>query len=314
MSNTVDYIKDTFVGYSFGHDYKQVFANRWTTNLNNEIIIKFKNDNVISDEDLEIIKFIYDFKFATSNIMASYLNNGDTLEVIKNKLDKLVKHRLLNKFMLCKGEEEKMLPDALSIYCLDLGGKTLLSHYYTPNCGIENWYTYNIMMSSEMITHALITANFYVQLRKSVGANLISFKSLPNYRVGKNLTIPSFEICVKYEDSKKYFIGQIARDDDFPFDFRNQVQKIESIVCTKSWMKYFYNTESVPPLLIVAENDAVALEASRALTTVTEIGSFRLTTDERMQKLLGSPGAILKYTKEEDKIVGVKFPIFGSAE
>lgn len=323
MSNTVDYIKDTFNGYSFGYGYKQVFLNRWGTNLNNEIIIKFKNDNVISDEDLEIVKFLYEFNFATPNIIATYLDNGDTVEVIKNKLDKLVKHRLLNKFMLAKGFEEKMLPDALAIYCLDLGGKTLLTHYYKPNSGVENWYTYNIMMSSEMITHCLVTADFYVQLKRSCGSNLVTFKSLPNYRIAKNVVIPSFEICVMYQGVRKYFIGQIAREEDFPIDFRNQIQRIDSIVSTKAWMKYFYDTDTVPPLLIVAENDTIAQEACKAILTCTDIkeNAFRLTTDERMQKPLSSPGAILKcniaYDEEgnkEEKIVGVKFPIFSKPE
>lgn len=306
-----DYIKNTFQGFSFGYDYKQVFSNKWMTNLLTEEIIKMKHNNVITDEDLEIVKFIYQFRFATPAIVADYLNNGDTLEITQNKLDKLVKNRLLNKFMLSKLREEKPHPDALMIYCLDFGGKALLSHYGTPNNGIENWYTSSVMMSSEMIANDLVTAHFYVQVKKNVGGKLLYFKSNPNYRIAKNLVIPSFELCIVQNGVRKYFVGEIAREYDFPVGFREKIIKIESILGTKAWMKYFCDTgEVAPSLLIVAETDAVAMEASQIITASTGLTAFRLTTDDRSLRPLGEGGAFLKYDPEENKLIGVRSSLF----
>lgn len=306
-----DYIKDSFSGFSFGYDYYQVFANKWMVNLLTEEIIKMRNSNLITDEDLKIVKFIYDFKFATSAIITNYLKNNETVEVVKAKLDKLVKNRILNKFMMSRIRDEKFKPDALTIYCLDLGGKTLLSHYGTPNNGIESWYTSTVMMSSEMISHYLAVANFYTRVADSVGDRLEYFKSAPLYRIGKNVVIPSFEMCINSDNGKKYFVGEIARDYDFPVAFREKAIKIESILCTKAWMKYFYEHSDVPPtLLIIAEDDEAAVNAGDIITHATGIEAFRLSTDERILHPLGEIGSFLKYDKENNAIIGVKSSIF----
>lgn len=310
-----EYVQNTFQGFSFGQDYHQVFANKWMMNLLNEEIIKLKHNNVITDEDLAIVKFIYEYKFATAAIIADYLDNGDTYEIVQGKLDKLCKSRLLNKFMLTKGWEEKPLPDALMIYCLDFGGKVLISHYGTPNCGIENWYSSNVMMSSAMVSDALTTAHFYVQVKKNVGSKLLYFRSLPNYRLGKSLVIPSFELCIVHNGDRKYFVGENAREYDFPVGFREKAIKIESILGTKAWMKYFSDVLNAPPLLIVAENDAVALEASEILVGSTpNISGFRLTTDARSLQPLGEAGAFMKYDADEEKLVGVRSSVFTKSE
>lgn len=305
-----DYIKENFQGFSFGHDYVQVFANKWMMNLMNEEIIKLKHNNVITDEDLEIVKFVYRYKFATVAIVADYLDNGDTYEIVKGKLDRLCKNRLLNKFMLSRTREEKPYPDALMIYCLDFGGKVLLSHYDTPNNGIENWYSSSVMMSSDMVSDALVTAHFYVQVKKNVGDKLLYFRSCPNYRMGKSLVIPSFELCIVHNGERKYFVGENARDYDFPVGFREKVIKIESILGTKAWMKYFADIPAAPSLLILAENDDVALEASKIMVSSTSMNAFRLTTDARSLQPLGEAGSFLKYDVDEQQLVGVRSSVF----
>lgn len=305
-----DYIRENFQGFSFGHDYVQVFANKWMINLMNEEIIKLKHNNVITDEDLEIVKFIYRYKFATVAIVADYLDNGDTYEIVKGKLDRLCKNRLLNKFMLSRTREEKPFPDALMIYCLDFGGKVLLSHYDTPNNGIEGWWSSSVMMSSPMIGDALVTAHFYVQVKKNVGDKLLYFRSQPNYRIGKTLVIPSFELCIVHNEQRKYFVGENAREYDFPVGFREKMIKLESILGTKAWMKYFSDVPQAPSLLVVAEDDNVALEASQIISSSTMLTAFRLTTDARSLQPLGEAGAFLKYDTDEGHLVGVRSSVF----
>lgn len=307
----MEYITNTFQGFAFGYDYHQVFANKWMSNLLSEELIKMVNANVITDEDVSIVKFLYTFHFATAAIIADYLGNGDTLEVVQGKLDRLVKNRVLNKFMLSRTREEKPFTDALMIYCMDLGGKIILSHYGTPNMGIENWYTSNNMMSSEMVASDLATANFYVQVYKNVGSRLRYFVSCPQYRISKSLVVPSFELSIEQNGQNKYFVGEIARNYDFPVGFREKAIKIESILNTKAWMKYFTDTGGLPPsLLIVAENDAIALEAGRILSAGTAITSFRLTTDARILAPMGSSGVFMKYSPDEDNLIGVRSSTF----
>ena len=57
-----NYITNTFDGFSFGADYKQVFQNKPVTTLMHEEIIRMRFNGLITDEDLKVIKFIFDFK------------------------------------------------------------------------------------------------------------------------------------------------------------------------------------------------------------------------------------------------------------
>jgi hypothetical protein len=143
------------------------------------------------------------------------------------------------------------------------------------------------------------------------GSKVEYFKSNPEYRINKHVVIPSFEFCLKIGGVRKYFIGQIVRDFDIPIGFRNQSENLESILCTKAWMKYFHDANgSVPVLFLVGENDEVALEAGRIISTVSGIAAFRLTTDERMNKPLNEGGAFLKYNKEKDCLQAIKASTF----
>jgi hypothetical protein len=304
-----NYILNTHDGFSFGPDYKQIFQNKPVHTLMHEEIIRMRHNGLITDDDLKVVKFIFDFRFVTPEIIASYLNTQETVENIKNRLDKLVKNRILNKFMLSMMPMDSIPPNALCIYCLDLGGKTLLSQYST--CDIANWTTAKTHWSSENIGYDLVTAKFYIQLMNTCGSKVEYFKSNPEYRINKHVVIPSFEFCLKIGGVRKYFIGQIVRDFDIPIGFRNQSENLESILCTKAWMKYFHDANgSVPVLFLVGENDEVALEAGRIISTVSGIAAFRLTTDERMNKPLNEGGAFLKYNKEKDCLQAIKASTF----
>ena len=304
-----NYITKSYNGYGFGADYKQIFQNKPVTTLMHEEIIRMRFNGLMTDDDLKVVKFIFDFKFATPEIVADYLNTQETVETIANRLDKLVKNRILNKFMLSLLPEDSIPQDALCIYCLDLGGKTLLSQY--SHCDIANWNTTKNNWSSENIGYALVTAKFYVQLLKTCPAKLEYFKSCPEYRINKMVVIPSFEFAIKVNGARKYFIGEIVRDFDIPIGFRTKCEKLESILCTKAWMKYFHDTDGNPPVLfLIGENDSIVLESAQIISNVSGIGAFRLTTDERMRRPLNGAGAFLKYDEENRTLKAIRASTF----
>ena len=114
------------------------------------------------DRDMNIVKFIFKYRFATAEMMFRYLGEESKIENVQSRLDRLVKSRILNKFMLSRMEGDTLSPDALHIYCLDVGGRTLLTHY--SNEDTTNWYTTENMKGSEVISRDLVTANFYIKL------------------------------------------------------------------------------------------------------------------------------------------------------
>lgn len=285
-------------------DLKQTFENKFTLNIGKNEIIKMKNNNVITDRDLEIAKFLFKFKFATAKQIYKLLQEDNEKPNLKSRLDKLVKYRILNKFMFSEFEEDAVAPDAFHIYCLDLGGRYLLSHY--SNEDTSDWYSTVNMKTSEIISKNLLATEIYLRVKETCGAKLVHFIVDPEYRVGKKNVIPSFEMCMDLNSQKKYFIGECVREYDFPIFLRDKISKIESFVETNAWKKYFYDSDQAPILFVFTDSDNTALEAGKLITKTSEIKNFRMSTDKRIEKVLYETGAFLKYVPEQQALAEIK--------
>lgn len=288
---------------------KQVFENKFNINIGQKEIIKMKNNGVITDRDLDISRFLFKFKFATLDQIHSYLEiikNDDeeknsSKSSIKNRLDKLIQYRMINKFMLTEDETaERISPDALEIYCLDLGGRYLLAHY--SNEDTSDWYTTVNMKASEIINKNLCVTEFYLSLMKTCPDKVVYFNVEPEVRVGKKNVIPSFDLCIDISGNNNYFIGEVVRDFDFPVLFRDKAFKLESLFESNAWKKYYYDSPTPPVLFIFTDTDVTALEIGKLITETTEMRRFRLSTDDRIQKPLYESGAFLKYVEEKEAL------------
>lgn len=289
-------------------DLKQTFENKFSVNVGQNEIIKMKNNGVITDRDLSIAKFLFQFKFATTDQIFRFLKENKTKVNLKNRLDKLVKYRVLNKFMLSTIEEDSIAPGAFEVYCLDLGGRYLLSHY--SNEDTSDWYTTVNMRSSENISKNLFVTEFYLRLLETCPDKLTYFKNEPDIRVGKKNVIPSFDMCLEVNGQRKYFVGEVVREDDVPVLFREKAMKLESLICTNAWKKYYYDSQTTPILFVFGDSDVTSLEAGKILSETTEIEGFRLSTDQRIQQVLYEAGAFLKYIKEKEVLQEIKAVTF----
>jgi len=289
-------------------DLKQTFENKFTLNIGKNEIIKMKNNNVITERDLKIAKFLFQFRFATARQICELLGEDPSKVHLKNRLDKLVKYRVLNKFMLSDIEEESIAPDALEIYCLDLGGRYLLSHY--SNEDTTDWYTTVNMKSSEIISKNLLTTEFFIRLIQTCPQKLVYFKVEPELRVGKKNVVPHFELCMKINGQNKYFIGEVVREFDLPIYFREKVAKLEELLTTNAWKKYYFDSPTPPILFVFADSDLSALEAAKIITETSQIRHFRLSTDERIQRRLYETGAFLRYLEEQEMLQEIRAVTF----
>lgn len=302
------YLKEQEKTIVISSDLKQTFENKFNLNIGKNEIIKMKNNNVITDRDIAIAKFLFQFKFATADQIYKLLGEDKTKVNLKNRLDKLVKYRVLNKFMLSQFEEDQIAPDAYQIYCLDLGGRYLLSHY--SNEDTTDWYSTVNMKTSEIISKNILATEIYLRIKETSKDKLLYFNPEPEFRVGKKNVIPSFEMAMKINGQNKYFIGECVREFDFPVGLREKVFKLESLVTTNAWKKYYYDSEQPPILFIFADSDLTALEAGKLITETSEIRSFRLSTDERIQRVLYETGAFLRYLPEQDVLQEIKAGTF----
>ncbi len=296
---------------------RQVFQNAFTLSIGQKEIIKMKNNGVITNRDLEIAKFLFKFRFATLEQIYSYLEvlNRDkdeevsSINNINNRLNKLVHYRILNKFMLTEDlVAERIDSESLEIYCLDLGGRYLLANY--SNEDTTDWYTTENMKASEIINKNLAVTNFYLSLIKTIPEKVLFFTLEPQMNVGKQVVTPSFDMCLEVGGNKNYFIGEVVRTYDFPIHFRDKAFKLEGLMESNAWKKYYYDAPSPPVLFLFADSDITALETSQLMTEATEVRRFRVTTDERVKRPLYETGAFLRYSEEKNVLQEIKATTF----
>lgn len=310
------YIKNDHVGFNFGFEFyngKQLFKNRWTYQIFEEEVAKMRAANLITDDDLKIVRFIFKYKIATASIIRDLINPEASIATAKGWLEKLLKNRFLNKFMISAFPTDEYKDDALDFYCLDIGGKKLLSHYGDATDEIEKWNTSVPMMSVSKITEALVSADFYVQLQKNCGGNLLYMKSNPQYRKVKEPVSANFEFAIRKNVSKKdsepsyetkYFICVIVREANLLPDFQDTIARVDDLVTSNAWKRYFYDEQSNPPVVIVlAENDNVALSAAKIVDNRTSIKAIRYTTDDRIHNDMSGKASFMKFVaaNEDEK-------------
>lgn len=303
------YVKNTDDWTKIPANLKQVFQIKFSNNVPKGEIIKMKNEGIITDRDLEIVKFLFKFKFATLNQIRTYLNNSISEIGLRTRLEKLIQYRVLNKFMLSDDSEEAthILSDSLLIFCLDIGGKYLLTNY--SSLDTAEWSYIVNMKSSENISEDLNTLNFYLRIINTCPNKLVFFNTNPELRNGRKVIIPSFEFCLNIENSKKYFVGKIVKNCDLANEFRQTAIKLENILNTNAWKKY-YSSDSPPNLFIVAEDDLGARDCGRILYESTMIKKIAITTNKRLENTLYEKGTFLSYSQMTDKLKPVKASMF----
>mgnify|MGYP001260781189 CR=1 FL=1 len=301
-----EYVKKD-IGYHFEKIpsvYRQNFRYQFSvTSVSRHQIIRLRNAGELTDRDLEIAKFLFNHRFATAEQIGNFLDG--TGERIRNRLEELVKKRVLNSFFLSEVEMKHPINDALIIYCLDFGGKYLLSNYGGEDT--SNWYTTTNMKGADLVARDLIATQFYVNLLKSTRKNLTNFKANPQMKVGNTHVSPLFEFALDANFTRKYLIGEVVLDGDEALGFRDQILKLESLLTTNAWRKYFVDVEEPPVLIIIAENDLVARNSAAIVNRATEIDNRKviLTTIDRMQKLFYEKGAFLIYDPNTNKLKNV---------
>ncbi len=295
------------IGYHFEKIptvYRQNFRYQFSvTGVSKNEIIRLRNSGQLTDRDVEIAKFLFSHTFATAEQIGDYLNG--TGEKIRNRLEELVKKRVLNSFFLSEIEMKLTQKDALIVYCLDFGGKYLVSSYGGEDT--SDWYSTVNMKGSDLISKDLIATQFYVNLYKSSKQNLKNFKANPQMKVANKYVSPLFEFALDVNFSRKYLIGEVVLDGEEALEFRDQILKLEGLLTTNAWRKYFVDVEEPPILIIVAENDLVARNAAAIVNRATEIENRKilLTTIDRMEKVFYEKGTFLIYDPNSNKMKNV---------
>lgn len=278
-------------------DMRQIFEHEFKKSVYKNEIIKRKHDGQFTEDDVLIAKMLLDYRFATLTQLHEAVAKDEPMDKFKKRIDQLVKFRIINRFALSFDPGLTRIPDdAFMIYCLDIGGHHLLTHFAEGEKLLDWFYIIN-MVTSEIVARDLMIAEIGRAFLKNKPDGLQYFEPKPELKVGRKTMIPAFEFMIEFAGVKKYFIGEVMRNSDAPTLFRDKALKWNQLLQTETWRKYYGGSDAVAPpfLLLLASDDETALTAARIIHETGEIDMFRLTTEERSQKELYQKGAFLKY-------------------
>lgn len=287
MSNKTYVTAEEGAKLSFGYDYKQCFhheSSQPKTLPEYTIVKQFVKQNEYDKQvSLEVLKFLYQFTFATHDQLVRMLEmKGIDPSGLDDLIVQMLKERKMNSFWLNQFIQEGDAPeDAFIVYCMDFGAIAILSHFSNSDC--IAWWTTDSVRSTELIQKYLTTAMFYLSLAEVRGDSLRYFKPIFDVTIGhRNLRFSaSFEVMSGFTSHP--FILESVRSYDLPINWQDKIDsKIVPFSCQeKHWSKYFSNTE--PVYLFLCENEEQALEAADLFWRRTEKENFRLITDDQVK-------------------------------
>lgn len=244
---------------------KQVFMNKFTNTVGKNEVIKMFNEGKLTNKDLLICEFLFNNKFATlSQINAVLKANGHT-DLQQQRAFRLSQNRIINRFVLSEDDNGDFSDERNIIYCLDFGGKFLLTHYSSSDT--TEWVTSNNMMSEEIINNILMSNEIYIKLLSTLKDKLVSFNIMEERRIARQSTTVDFDFGIQQEPNSpvKYYIGNFVRENDMIKNFPNKAVKLESLISTQGWKKYYFGGETAPACFFIAQDDMTALNVAKQI-------------------------------------------------
>lgn len=288
--------------YDIDDDMRQVFHHEFNKNVYKNEIIKMKQEGSITEEDLKVAKLLFKYRFATLEQIHEAVDSQKTLNAFYSRLEKLLQYRIINKFMLSHLPEDRIQSDAFTVYCLDVGGHSLLTHFSNEPDLLDWFYILNVV-TSELIARNLMVMEVSNAFKRTNPSGFRYFKPAPELRLGTKTMIPAFEIAFEQNGRPVYFLGEVMRKQDTVQLFRDKALKWNQLLKTNTWRKYYGSDSETPPvLLVVTADDGTSLLSGKVLHETAELDVFRLTTEERIKKALYERGVFLKYSPAEKRL------------
>ena len=249
--------------------YSQKFAHKFTFfNVAPVPIAKWRmlgrqrDGQGFSMEDQQICQFLYTNTFATTNQLLEYFDiepETKHAEYFERRLTFLVNQHILNSFTLHQYDHAKGdFSDALTIYCLDFGGKFMLANYGDTK-QITNWYSSVNMKSSKFVAESLLLTQFYLRLIKTLKNNnsedlLLNYKPDPEYRTMSEKVVLAAQIDLKANrntDSVLSLLVDIVMPDEEASGYRDRMKLTDDLLNESDKWKYYFDIDDRKPLYIV---------------------------------------------------------------
>lgn len=290
-------------------DFNKYFYNIPTIKPALDKIFNLVEGGAISDDDIKIIEFLFKVQFATFAQIVRFCNiNG--IKKIHRRINLMFNCSAITKFSFVDHyDDNSSIPkDALLVYCLTEGGKSIIDKY--TSLATFNWECSVIYQSTRNIADRLIGTEFYLNMlagEKSVITNVSSDYHLA-YKKDKLRSDMVYRILSS--GSIYYVIGNVVRGDMDIFNLRDMLHRYDSFFITNAYTKYFPDAVAIPYLVFICDSDQTIAGICNEVVSTSKLTNILYTTVERFSQGLGLPGAFLVYNASTNQITDATFKMF----
>lgn len=269
---------------NISYDFRQVFHHEFSpgrTMAEYGIIRAFTAQPQESRQiGIAVVDFLRSFGFATLQQLTQMLEQrGINPEGLENVLNEYLELRIVNFCIAAAMDMPEIPEDALRIYCLDYGATFILSHFASTN--MVGWLSTDSIRPIRLVVMYLATVRFFLAMSEAKCDDLHYFRPIPDINIGKRITRFSADFQIRNGFTERNFILEVLRNSDFPVDWMKKVDQIEQFLNPKICERYY---GEAPIFILLAENNAIALEAAEILARRLPKAMFRVTTDKELQK------------------------------
>ena len=316
----MNYIKEINAYQKIKEGYTQCFVKGFNKSLISQPILEKVAKGKIDEIDKSILRNMLRYRFLTKSQISKM--EGISIEEVEKRVSYLVKNNIINAFKLVKTEDfspeikfdDESLSDALIFYCLDFGGKTILSVF--DKISVEEFSIDLNVTDSYFIGRNYFAVEAAAKIKETCPNRIINI-GLSKVRnlAGRKVVKPLMELTMGSSISPQYkfYLFDIVRKEDVMTVFQDIAEKYSVILSSKAWKKYYdvNNADKKPMLIFICED----LETVQLAISVMQgfgygiVYRFML-EDEFLEKNLVEDSIMIKHEFDSGQIKRIKTPIF----
>ena len=245
-------------------DLRQVFFYRMYTKASgsHNVILDMYENGEITDQDIEMFRFLYDVRFATKQQIIRRCPWLDW-NAFDERSKKWIRDRFMNAFMLTDERNNTIQEDAFKIYTIDYVAITLLSHFSSDR-DIYNWNPRCLLHNHVLIKQDLLATEFRIACERKLVRRPLSYDSYRMYTFGRFRLIPNAQVffnvsSTESEVKEKPYLVVAFTIDDFLYGDKTRVD--EMIGRYEQWYEeetWKNNFKEIPGILFVCDNGLTA--------------------------------------------------------
>lgn len=316
----MEYVLNSTNGFVIPENYEQSFQFPPVVMADKIQVLKLVQNQNISEDEIKILKFLTMVNFATQEQLVRYCEVYRLFGeegAFRTMMKHLMSVRMLNRFMMGSEKLEKTdrIPhDAKCYYCATAGAAKLLEHMST-SVSVIDWDISEVVKPAGLVARNVLITELYLRLEECCPGRLWQstgnyFRSVPKFAIARNRVVMDADFRIASpKDEDVSFVCSVFRKFDNDQETSERLERIESLLTTQGWKKYFPFDEEEPIFILLCDTDETVTKLAEMMSH-RKITRFYFTTTDRMQEPLGQKGAFLKYDMDTHEISEAKAGTF----